>query len=111
MQYYNYGFWRVAVLNKHKIPISYRQQTPILFYLTVIILFVLGLALNNLILSILLLAVYAMVIIAFSMPVFIHEKFSTAIRFPWAIIILHLSYAAGFFMGVIKFLVLNERKY
>jgi succinoglycan biosynthesis protein ExoA len=107
-QYYNYGFWRVAVLLKHKIPISYRQQIPILFYLTVIILTILGLVLNNLILSILIPTLYLIIIIAFSIPVMIHEKFNIGVRFPVAVLVLHFSYAAGFFIGMLKFLILNK---
>lgn len=107
-QYYNYGFWRVAVLIKHKIPISYRQQIPILFYLIVIILFILGLVLNNLILGILLPALYLAAIILFSIPIFINNQFNAAVRFPVAAIVLHLSYAAGFFIGVVKFIILDK---
>ncbi len=107
-QYYNYGFWRVAVLIKHKIPISYRQQIPILFYSTVFILVILGLVLNNFILGTLLPALYLMIIIVFSIPKFLNSQFNTAIWFPVAVIVLHLSYAAGFFIGIIKFIIIDK---
>ena len=107
-QYYNYGFWRVAVLMKHKIPISYRQQIPVLFYLIVIILVILGLVLNNLILGILLPSLYLAAIVVFSIPIFINNQFNAAVRFPVAVIVLHLSYAAGFFIGIIKFIIIDK---
>ncbi len=106
-QYYNYGFWRVAVLKKHKIPISYRQQIPILFFFTIIMLLILGLVSNNLILGTVLPTIYLILIITFSIPVLIQEKFGTAIRFPIAVMVLHLAYAVGFFAGIIKFLIFN----
>ncbi|MBK9282738.1 MAG: glycosyltransferase family 2 protein [Sphingobacteriaceae bacterium] len=107
-QYYNYGFWRVAVLMKHKIPISYRQQIPILFYLTVIILVILGLVLNDLILGMLLPALYLAAIIVCSIPIFINNQLNAAVWFPVAVIVLHLSYAAGFFIGIIKFIIIDK---
>lgn len=107
-QYYHYGFWRVAVLKKHKIPISYRQQIPILFYLIVILLIILGLVFNNSILGLLAPAVYLFTIIAFSISIFASETFDIALRFPIAVLVLHLSYAVGFFMGVVKFLILDK---
>ena len=32
-QYFQYGFWRVAVLRKHKLPASFRQVMPVIFFL------------------------------------------------------------------------------
>jgi GT2 family glycosyltransferase len=107
-QYYQYGYWRVAVLKKHKMPISYRQQIPILFYITVITLAVIGILGKNLIVGTIVPALYLLLIIAFSIPVFIREKIKIAIQFPVAVIVLHLSYAVGFFAGIIKFLILDR---
>jgi succinoglycan biosynthesis protein ExoA len=107
-QYYQYGFWRVAVLKKHKIPISYRQQVPIIFYALIILLAIFGLVFDNLILSVLFPTLYLLIIIAFNVPIFIKEKFAIAIRFPIAVLVLHLSYAIGFISGTIKFLIMDE---
>jgi succinoglycan biosynthesis protein ExoA len=107
-QYYQYGFWRVAVLKKHKIPISYRQQVPIIFYALIILLAIFGLVFDNLILSVLFPVLYLLIIIAFSIPILLKEKLAIAIRFPVAVLVLHLSYAFGFFNGMIKFLIFNK---
>ncbi len=107
-QYFQYGFWRVAVLKKHRVPISYRQQVPILFYLTVILLAILGLVFKNLILGIFLPILYLLIVFSSSISVFIKEKFGVAIKFPFAVLVLHFSYAIGFFSGVIKFLVFDN---
>lgn len=107
-QYFKYGFWRVAVLKKHKIPISYRQQIPLLFYFLVLVLMIYGIFVKNLFIAILLLIIYLLSIVAFTIPIFFKEKFSTAIRFPLSVLVLHFSYAVGFFTGIIKFLVLDK---
>jgi len=107
-QYYHYGFWRVAVLKKHRMPISYRQQIPILFYLLVILLAILAFISNNLILGIFLPIIYSVIIIVFTIPIFIKEKFIVAICFPVAVLVLHASYAVGFFTGMINFLILKK---
>lgn len=99
-QYYNYGYWRVAVLKKHKIPISYRQQIPIIFYGMVIILFLLGFMINNHIISFGLPIIYLLSIFAFSISKIGQEKFNVILKIPIAISILHLSYALGFLSGL-----------
>jgi glycosyltransferase involved in cell wall biosynthesis len=107
-QYCNYGFWRVAVLKKHRIPISHRQQIPILFYFLVVLLAVLGLIFQNLMLGISLPIIYFLTIILFTIPIFVKEKLNIAIRFPVAVVVLHMSYAVGFLGGIIKFLILDK---
>ena len=47
-QYYSYGKWRIPVLLKHKIAISYRQQVPALFFLAIAWLVIISIYLNNL---------------------------------------------------------------
>ena len=107
-QYYQYGFWRVAVLKKHKIPISYRQQVPIIFYTLIVLLAILGLMFGDLLLSFVLPVLYLVIIIAFSIPLLFKENFAVTFRFPIAVLVLHFSYAAGFFAGMIKFLIIDK---
>ena len=109
-QYFDYGFWRVAVLKKHKVPISYRQQIPILFFLTMLILLILGFVTHNFILSAFFPITYISLISIFGFKTLFVQKFSVAIRVPLAVFILHFSYACGFFIGIIKFLILNKSK-
>lgn len=102
-QYFRYGYWRVAVLRKHKVPISFRQQMPILFHLSLIILLIFGIIKGNILVGLVLPITYIMAILVFTISVFFREGFAVAALFPIAVFILHLSYAAGFFWGVIKF--------
>ena len=44
-QYFDYGYWRVAVLRKHRRPASFRQIVPPLFMSLVLVLAILGLSL------------------------------------------------------------------
>jgi succinoglycan biosynthesis protein ExoA len=99
-QYYNYGYWRIAVLKKHKIPISYRQQIPFLFYILVIIFLFTGLICKNITISIFLPLSYLMILFLFATSKIMKEKLLVIINIPIAIIIVHFAYAYGFLMGL-----------
>jgi glycosyltransferase involved in cell wall biosynthesis len=109
-QYYQYGFWRVAVLAKHKIPISYRQQIPIFFYTTILVLAILGFIQSNLLLAMILPITYLLTIFIFSLPILFLKNFRVFLLHQIAIIILHLSYALGFFMGIQRFIFIKKFK-
>lgn len=107
-QYFRYGYWRVAVLRKHKIPISFRQQVPILFYLIMILLLIFGMIKGMNWVGLVLPVLYAMIIFVFTLTIFFKAGFTVAALFPIPVFILHLSYAAGFFCGVNKFLIIDN---
>jgi|WetSurMetagenome_2_1015567.scaffolds.fasta_scaffold98780_2 succinoglycan biosynthesis protein ExoA len=102
-QYFSYGLWQIAFLKKHKIPISSRQLIPFGFFFTVFLMIVLGILLNNLIVSIALPVSYILGLLIFTIPVFLRNKLFVAINFPIAVFILHFAYAIGFFSGFFKF--------
>jgi cellulose synthase/poly-beta-1,6-N-acetylglucosamine synthase-like glycosyltransferase len=101
-QYYNYGYWRIAVLKKHKIPISYRQQIPFLFYIFIIIFFITGLIIKNVTISFFLPISYLMILFLFAFSKIMKEKLTVIIIIPIAIMIIHFSYALGFLIGLIN---------
>ncbi|QQS34649.1 MAG: glycosyltransferase family 2 protein [Ignavibacteriales bacterium] len=103
IQYFNYGFWQIAFLKKHKIPISFRQLVPFTFFSLVVALLVTGLIINNLIISSFLIVLYTTVLVITSIPVLIKNGIKVALNFPLAVIVLHFSYAWGFFLGLFKF--------
>ena len=106
-QYYEYGKWRIPVLQKHKIPISYRQQVPALFFLTIALLFIISYYFKNIFIGLFLPVIYLIVLIGFTIYSFQKERFSIIKHLPGAIFILHFSYALGFLGGIIK-LSLNK---
>jgi succinoglycan biosynthesis protein ExoA len=101
-QYYSYGKWRIPVLLKHKIPISYRQQIPALFFLTISFLFIIGYLFNNIYLALILPFIYLIILLGFAAYKLQKEKFGIIKYIPCAVFILHFSYALGFLSGIIK---------
>jgi len=102
-QYYTYGFWQIAFLKKHKEPISLRQLVPITFYFGVGILAIAGILMNNLWVSLFFPGIYIILLTLFALPVIFKKGFIIGSIFPLSVIILHLSYALGFFNGIFYF--------
>lgn len=97
-QYFQYGYYRVVVLKKHRIPASLRQLAPVVFFPVAFLLFLgcwllpywwseLGCAP---------LVIYALVLISSGVWIAARKGLSTGILFPLATFIMHLSYAFGF---------------
>jgi succinoglycan biosynthesis protein ExoA len=101
-QYYEYGKWRVPVLVKHKIPISYRQQVPAAFFLINVLIIISASYFNVIFLGLLLPISYFIILVGFSILCLKKTKFSIIKYLPIILFILHFSYAAGFIHGVIK---------
>lgn len=101
-QYFQYGFWRIAVLKKHKTPISIRQQIPFAFYSLMILMAISGILFNNFSLSIFLPLFYICALLLFSLRVVLKESILIGCSFFLAVIILHSSYALGFFKGLLN---------
>jgi succinoglycan biosynthesis protein ExoA len=101
-QYYSYGKWRIPVLLKHKIPISYRQQIPALFFLTIVFLIIPAIYFNNIYLALFLPVIYFIILIGFAVFSLKKEKIGIIKYIPVTIFILHFSYALGFISGIIK---------
>ncbi len=108
-QYYLYGFWQIATLKKHKIPISIRQLIPVTFYILLFMLFVSGIIANNWIIALGLPVVYSAILLLFAVKKLLKETFSVAKFIPLALFIMHFSYAVGFIAGFIKFNFQKEK--
>lgn len=104
-QYYEYGFWRIALLKKHKLQIAFRQQIPFIFFLIVTILLVVGLLLNNISLAFTFPAVYLGVLIIYTFVIIGIKKKKYVCWLPVVIFILHTSYAIGFAQGLVKSII------
>ncbi len=103
-QYFEYGFWRVAVIFKHRIPISLRQIVPALFIIGLLASIITGIFLsgNNLLYSLLIPLIYLVSLIIISIPIIFKSGIKTAILFIYSISILHISYGIGFLLGMIS---------
>jgi glycosyltransferase involved in cell wall biosynthesis len=104
-QFFNYGLWKVRVLQKHPKQMSIRQFVPPLFVLT---------SLSSLIISFfipifwflfsLIIGLYLIVNIAVSILHSFKKGWKHLIRLPFVYSILHISYGLGFLVGLVKFI-------
>ena len=110
-QYYQYGFWKVRVMQKHKRPASLRHLVPMLFCLFIIIGSILSIFFSTArILFLIVLGLYLLLDLLFSIKISSKESFKylgyLLIIFP----LLHLSYGLGFIIGLINFYVKKSNK-
>lgn len=103
-QYYQYGYWKVRVMQKHPVQMRIRQFVPPLFILALFFSGILFLFFPKLIfLSIIVPSLYLFFVIGASIYLTIKNN---PRYFPWifcTIPILHLSYGFGFWVGIWKF--------
>ena len=102
-QYFYYGYYRVAVLRKHKLPASLRQLAPVAFFpLSVMLLvgcWVLPFSWAGL--GCVPFIGYTLVLITAGMWIAIKKRSLVGIVFPFAALIMHSSYALGFLGNVL----------
>lgn len=97
-QYFQYGFWRVAVLKKHGLPAAFRQIIPPMFFLLSLMAFIGGLLLPGWwrLTALLLPLLYGITLLGVGAGVARNDGWLTGLFFPVAASIMHLAYAAGF---------------
>jgi len=102
-QYFSYGFWQIAFLKKHKIPISIRQLIPFAFFSSIAVLSLISFILGDKWIGLILPGIYIGILFLASIPILFKNGVKVAANFPLAIFILHFSYALGFFSGIFRF--------
>ena len=102
-QYFSYGFWQIAFLKKHKIPISIRQLIPFIFFSVIAIFSFVSIITENAWIGLILPTIYVGILLLATIPILFKNGLKIAANFPLAIFILHFSYAIGFFSGLFKF--------
>ena len=109
-QYFQYGFWRIRTLQKHKRPATLRQLVPLVFILSLLFLGLACLAWRALWL---LLAVeatlYAMGLVIGAVDVGRKAGWRYAPAAPLAFAILHFAYGTGSLWGCVRFCILKGR--
>jgi succinoglycan biosynthesis protein ExoA len=107
-QYFQYGFWRIRTLQKHRQPGSLRQLVPMTFVAGVM-----GLGIASMVwrealwLLVVVLGAYALALFAGAASVGRSIGWSYAPAAFWAFILLHLSYGTGCLWGIIRFILLR----
>ncbi len=103
-QYYQYGFYKVRVLQKHPGQMSLRQFVPFLFVLGFLSLFVLSMVTNwGWIALLSMLSVYLIACLFFSFQLSSKHGYENLLRIPIAFAILHTAYGLGFIVGLFRF--------
>lgn len=109
-QYYQYGFWKVRVIQKHKKPASIRHLIPLMF-----VLFLLGGGILSIFSKfifigyLLTLLLYLLLDLTFSVKIC---KKKSIKHLPYLFItfpILHISYGVGFIMGLFNFYIFKSK--
>jgi glycosyltransferase involved in cell wall biosynthesis len=109
-QYMQYGYWKVRVIQKHKVPASWRHLVPAAFLLTLLLL-----ALASVIspLSLRLLAgalgLYLLGILAASLFTAARTQWELFPALPLVFPCYHLGYGYGFLRGILDFVVFPGR--
>jgi len=103
-QYFQYGFWKVRVMQKHPRQMRLRQFVPPVFVLGLITAVLLAVLLPAT-LPFLLAAsgVYLLATFCASLVAARKNGWALAALLPIAFVILHVAYGAGFLVGVLKF--------
>lgn len=109
-QYYQYGFWKVRVIQKHKRPAAIRHLIPMLFVISLV--FGAGLSIFYKVIG----ELFSLEILAYFTGAFYfagkvvkHNK-KQIFRVVYCFIILHLSYGIGFLQGIKDFYILKTNK-
>jgi len=103
-QYFDYGYWRVAVLRKHRLPASLRQIVPPLFMSIILVVAILGLLLSGWwrLTAVALPVVYGATLLLVGAREVGKAGWRVGALFPVAAAIMHTAYAAGFVWGLLK---------
>lgn len=108
-QYYQYGFWKVRVMQKHGKTASIRHLIPMIFVLSNFIGLILGIfipLIKYLWLSEIL--IYIFLDILFTLKLSKNKNLYKIV--PFVFPILHTSYGLGFLEGLVVFYLLNSKK-
>ncbi|MFZ6031489.1 MAG: glycosyltransferase family 2 protein [Chloroflexota bacterium] len=102
-QYYQYGFWKVRVLQKHPRQMSLRQFVPPLFVSALIVSALLAFFPDTRLLSLVTPCLYMLINLAASAWAASRQGWKYLPLLPVVYAILHLSYGLGFLFGLVKF--------
>ena len=108
-QYFQYGFWRIKTLQKHKRPATFRQLVPLLFVLSLLVFGFAGLFARPFrILLAIEAALYMMGLLTGTVDVGIKSGWRYAPLAPLVFAILHFGYGLGSLWGVVRFIIIKR---
>lgn len=104
-QFFQYGYWKVYVNQKHKTVTTIRQLVPPAFVLYLILLPFLSLLSCYLALP---LALYLLLCVGIALPIALSKKLP-AHKLIFTYFVLHVSYGLGYLKGIWEFLLLQKK--
>ncbi len=109
-QYFQYGFWRIKTIQKHRRPAVFRQIVPLLFVLSLIVFSSAGFWWKgfSLILAVEL-GVYALALIYGTIDVARKAGWKYSFPAPLVFMILHMGYGIGSLWGIVRYVILKGR--
>jgi len=99
-QYFQYSFWRIPVIRKHRRPTSIRQLVPPVFFGTMLLLAIVGIWLRNPWIALALPVIYVVALVLIALPMVRKCGFAVASRVPLAMATMHFAYAVGMVYGL-----------
>jgi glycosyltransferase involved in cell wall biosynthesis len=100
-QFFQYSFWRIPVIKKHRRPTTFRQVIPTVFFLGMLAAAVAGIGLRQPILALALPIAYAIALLATGVSMLPSHGLRVALLAPVALLVMHACYAAGMLYGVL----------
>lgn len=103
-QYFQYGYWKVRVLQKHPRQMRLRQFVPLAFVLSLLFALLLSILLPRGWLTLLgLLGLYLLATLFVSLRIASEKGWKYFFLLPLAFMTIHISYGFGFLVGLFKF--------
>jgi glycosyltransferase involved in cell wall biosynthesis len=99
-QYFQYGFWRVPVIEKHRRPTTLRQMAPTLFYLACVVLGVAGLWWHKPLIAMILPVSYTTALLLAGAVTVRRNDLRVSSCVPITIATMHAGYALGLAYGI-----------
>jgi succinoglycan biosynthesis protein ExoA len=99
-QYFQYSFWRIPVMRKHKKPTTLRQVVPVLFFIASAALLIAGVWLRQPLVAVTLPVVYSAAMLWLGMSLIRRRGWLIASLVPVAVVTMHLAYALGMAYGM-----------
>lgn len=109
-QYFQYGFWRIRTMQKHKRPATLRQLAPLLLAASILLLSLCSLFYKPIVYLLLLeLVVYILGLFIGFIDVARKSNIKLAMLSPVIFIILHFAYGLGCLWGIVRFILFGGK--
>jgi len=99
-QYFQYGYWRIPVIEKHRRPTTWRQIAPTLFLAACVALALTGIVLRRPLVATAVPIAYGIALATCAVSVLRRERPAVAVRVPLAIATMHVAYGLGVAYGL-----------